>query len=401
MAIKFKCTNCGKELAVKDEFAGKQAKCPACQTIVKIPAASAAPQPAPQASAPPPPPPPPKKPVPPPVDEDLEDEPVAAPPRKKPADITEKPAARSRRDEDEDEEDERPRRRRDAIAEELSPRRRPRADDEDDDDRGRGDEDDEDSRIGPGERAGWQKARTAVQLNRIAMWLYATIWIIVLSSPFVICLLGASAISDPGGAHQAGFTLGTILGHVMRVLWLGTWVLCLIGYIFSMSTPGENGEKALGITAAALLGGQVVMTGIIIFTTQALLSGALLGPEALDMLRGLGVLALGIYLLEVGRNTVFAAYIQAVGKTLRSKKVVAGGKNILVLTPVIAIGIPLLDFLVIKLMADSGAGARGDGAAGGVTVLGIFLVTSVSFLILSLVYSKKLRVTKEIIEECC
>jgi hypothetical protein len=40
MGIKFSCTNCGSVLNVKDEYAGKSAKCPKCQTVLKIPAAS-------------------------------------------------------------------------------------------------------------------------------------------------------------------------------------------------------------------------------------------------------------------------------------------------------------------------------------------------------------------------
>ena len=38
MAIKVTCT-CGKKLTVKDEFAGRQVKCPACQTMLKLPKA--------------------------------------------------------------------------------------------------------------------------------------------------------------------------------------------------------------------------------------------------------------------------------------------------------------------------------------------------------------------------
>lgn len=38
MSIKFKCPHCQKALSVKDEFAGKRAKCSGCQKIVTIPA---------------------------------------------------------------------------------------------------------------------------------------------------------------------------------------------------------------------------------------------------------------------------------------------------------------------------------------------------------------------------
>ena len=74
--IKMKCPNpaCGKAAAVKDEFAGKRAKCPACGTIMNIPdapevapPASAVRAPASRAPAPPP------RPAPPPGEEEYED----------------------------------------------------------------------------------------------------------------------------------------------------------------------------------------------------------------------------------------------------------------------------------------------------------------------------------------
>ena len=36
MAIEFKCQNCQKTLRVADEFAGKKARCPNCQTILLV-----------------------------------------------------------------------------------------------------------------------------------------------------------------------------------------------------------------------------------------------------------------------------------------------------------------------------------------------------------------------------
>ena len=40
MAIEFKCQGCEKKLRVPDEFAGRKAKCPNCQTILQVPANS-------------------------------------------------------------------------------------------------------------------------------------------------------------------------------------------------------------------------------------------------------------------------------------------------------------------------------------------------------------------------
>jgi DNA-directed RNA polymerase subunit RPC12/RpoP len=39
MAITFTCSNCGKTLKAPEETVGKKARCPACQTIVIVPAA--------------------------------------------------------------------------------------------------------------------------------------------------------------------------------------------------------------------------------------------------------------------------------------------------------------------------------------------------------------------------
>lgn len=39
MAIQFECSDCGKSLRVKDEFAGKKLRCPECETVLKIPEA--------------------------------------------------------------------------------------------------------------------------------------------------------------------------------------------------------------------------------------------------------------------------------------------------------------------------------------------------------------------------
>ena len=40
MAIEFECQGCQKTLRVPDEFAGRKAKCPNCQTILQVPGSS-------------------------------------------------------------------------------------------------------------------------------------------------------------------------------------------------------------------------------------------------------------------------------------------------------------------------------------------------------------------------
>jgi prepilin-type processing-associated H-X9-DG protein len=46
MAITFTCNQCGKQLQVKDDYAGKRVKCPDCETVLEAPPASTGVQPA-------------------------------------------------------------------------------------------------------------------------------------------------------------------------------------------------------------------------------------------------------------------------------------------------------------------------------------------------------------------
>ena len=119
--IKFKCTQCGKEISAADEHAGRKARCPKCQAILVIPSVKAAPA---RPAAPP-------KPARPAVEDAVEDEleevvEEAPPPRKSasPAVKAGKPRREEYDDEDvqdveaveeadeEEEEEERPRKRR-------------------------------------------------------------------------------------------------------------------------------------------------------------------------------------------------------------------------------------------------------------------------------------------------
>ncbi len=43
MAIAVECAQCGKQLKVKDELAGRKGKCPQCQGVIHIPAAPGTP----------------------------------------------------------------------------------------------------------------------------------------------------------------------------------------------------------------------------------------------------------------------------------------------------------------------------------------------------------------------
>jgi uncharacterized protein YxjI len=160
MPIQFKCGNpsCGKILRVKDELAGKVAKCPGCQTTIRIPEpaanAAAAPAPAPRASAPPPMPPAPAR------RKADEVEAEAPPPKKRRRDEEydedEAPVAKKRRRVEEDDyEDEAPppkkRRREEDDEDDEAPRAKKRRRDEEDE------EDDEAPRPKKGKRPAKEK----------------------------------------------------------------------------------------------------------------------------------------------------------------------------------------------------------------------------------------------------
>lgn len=49
--MKFSCPTCGKVLNVKDEFAGKKARCPSCKEVLTVPYATEAAAPAAAANA--------------------------------------------------------------------------------------------------------------------------------------------------------------------------------------------------------------------------------------------------------------------------------------------------------------------------------------------------------------
>ena len=410
MPIKFKCSKCGHEMTVKDELAGKQGKCPACKAVLTVPAPGAASKPA--AAAPSrPAPSPPKK-----VVEEVEEDVVEAeveedePPRKKKGSITEKPAARRRKDEDEEDEDEdeeedRPKKRKRGITAKLSGSRRRRDDEEEEEEDRQDDEGDEDSGRGRTReaRAGWQKARLGVYLNQISMWIYAGVWGLMIAMFFMSCILGAALVTGGAGGASGALTILTLMSYLWYGLWLGLWVTSLIGYIFIIMTPGKNNEKALGITCTSLLGAELIVILIMIITSASILSGGLIGSNAdpRAILEGALMLMLLAFLCEVGRNTVFAAYVQAVGRTLKDRKTRESGHGLLILTPILGLSIPLIDYLVLRLMASTAPGPGGGGAGAGVMALIMFFATAGTFLFLTLFYASKLGWAKEAIEDRC
>lgn len=119
MPITFSCA-CGQQLEMADEYAGRQARCPACRAVVTVPSATApVPPPLPTAA-------PPKARL---ADPDVtDDDHGAGAASLNPLDRRNTPSGRRRRDEDDEDTDDRPRRFRrryeDDEDDDYEPRRR-------------------------------------------------------------------------------------------------------------------------------------------------------------------------------------------------------------------------------------------------------------------------------------
>jgi hypothetical protein len=391
---------------IKDEFAGIQGKCPQCKRVLTVPS-PAAPSTSPPPPASPAPLPAPVPAMPPqqevqfakvdPVQDPIAEEVFEATvekggaSRNPPPSFTERPVPARRRREDEEEEDRYSRR---------GPARR----------RGRYEEEDfkesEGPQISRAERDGWKKARVGVVLNQVTMWLYTAIWGIVLLGFFLLCTMGIGEMSNPRGREpSSALNFAVLLNHVTNVLWIGVWIVSLIGYIFAIMTPGRNGEKGLAITALAMLVAAMVLRGVLFFTSEFRFAATFRGPEILETLRGILVLTLLLYLLEVARNTIYAIYIHAVGRTLRSRRTRQTGQSLFILVPALCLSVPLIDYLLIRFVAVESAAAGpqqpGNEATAGIIVLVTFLGTVGSFLFLSIFYGVKLGRPKRTIEEFC
>jgi hypothetical protein len=305
MAIKFNCPKCKKELVVKDELAGKQGKCPACQSVLVVPAA-----PAPVTSRPAAAPAPAKKKR---VEEEEvaaevmdDDEEVAA----EVEDDDDAPRKKKKSRRDDDEEDDRPSRSK------KSSRRDD--DDDDDDDRGSSKSDKEKRRL-------WQKAGTGLFLGFIGSWTY--VGAMGLSTLALIILLIAAFA---GSLSMAGFTV--ILGYLAAALLLTSMVLNLVSAIFVMTAPGKNGEFGLGITTVSLTG------------AAALLLVLYLAAPAV----------LFIYpLVEVARHVLYALLIWAACKSRRAYDTAAQAVRMAIVVPCVYLGGGTIALIIVFTLFSS------------------------------------------------
>jgi hypothetical protein len=328
MTIKFNCPKCKKELSIKDEMAGKQGKCPGCQSMLKVPAPAAVPRPAP---------PPQKKPVEEVVAEVEEEEVVAEvedeedePPRKK-----KKPV----REDEEDEDD------RKAAITSTKRTNRPRNDEEEDEDdrpsrrsRRRDDEDEDDEdrpRYSRKEERLWLRTRTGVLLNMIGSWFYTGAWgLLFLAFVLTLVMVGAGVGGpmgfDPFSMRGAGGLL-VILSYLCFALYVVHLILWVVGPCLCISTPGRHGETGLAIVGLVL-------------TVLALLMVLL------------AFVAPGQYMiyvwpaLELGRLTLFGIFHWAVGASMRDRKASGSALKTAIVTPSSAILLGIIFWVMVSMV---------------------------------------------------
>jgi hypothetical protein len=217
MPITFSCS-CGKRLSVKDEFAGRRVKCPACGGVCTAPAAEPAFEVIEEVEAPPP---------------------VPAPRAARAVATGAKPVARTRTDDFEpaDDEDEKPRKKRrrdddDDEDEDDRPRSRRRRDDDDDEDddrprsrRRRDDDDDEDEDDRPRRKRKSRRGRVSHHSGNTGKRIGYVVGGVVL----VLIGIGIALLGWNGQGR--GATKALILGVCLVVGGLGTAFKGLLGNV--------------------------------------------------------------------------------------------------------------------------------------------------------------------------
>jgi hypothetical protein len=383
MPITFNCPQCGQQLTVKDEFAGKQGKCPGCKGVLTVPSGSA-----PTATKPAP------RPVSKPVadaevvdDEDVvdavEDEDEDEAPRKKKGGITAKPSSR-RRDEDEDEED-RPRKKRardeeeDEEEEERPRKKKARDEEEDDEDRpsrkkggksSRRDEDEEEEdeedrpKMSPKKRrAGLRKAALGAKLAMFGVWSTAAAF----GLAAILALLFASMFGSLTPPKEGLITIVGIVNYLMTLGVVAGIGLRIAGSALTITTPGKNGEIGLAIACVSTAGVAVIMVLLLLFK---FLEIPILGKTLLfiiataefDPLAGIGGGSEGggsramhgeigfavfvLPLVEVAWLTLFALYQWSAGKSFKDKDLRSKGMLMVIVAPSTCGGMGLLMLLL-------------------------------------------------------
>jgi hypothetical protein len=194
------------------------------------------------------------------------------------------------------------------------------------------------------------------------------------------CLLALSSLLVTlGAAMGVGFfwrVAGTFSWPVAG-LFLASWIVPVVGYAFTVTAPGKNGARGLGIATLAV-GGTAVLLLIFMFVqgldvrmVSHLANGSLFGGggggmsgPSLDL--G-GFLASPLFLrsgpseallyfwalCELARLCLCGLFVQAVGKSFRDSSLASSGMIVGIVAPCSFFVVNLLRYLLFELFKTS------------------------------------------------
>jgi hypothetical protein len=366
MPIQFKCPRCAKELRIPDKLAGKDGRCPSCNSVITIPGG----------------------------DDDADETPARDIPAARSKSAAPRDAIKPQKqrdladDEDIEEAEERP----DPEEEEREGTRRPakrparpRREEEEEEDDGSPEQDRKERRRK--ERARWGLARIGVLLWVIAMGFYGGSWAIrALGFTFGFCLaLGG------GKGDSAASSLVEITHYIAIGMFLANILLSMIGTGLTFTTPARHWARplaiqsfCLGIAAIMLLGALFYWLGIMDPSKMAVAqerANAEVNPLPLFLF------LIGI---ETGRTTCFAFYLKGVAESLKDSELAARALVLGILTPSFIVGLGLFDFVMLLVM-------RSMRSFESVAIL-FFIIAVVNFILLAVLaflYFRVVRSTRE------
>lgn len=396
MAIRFKCS-CGMDIAVKDELAGRQGKCPSCKKVLTVPMASQ-PAPAPVQAKPTPVAAKPKK-----VEEEIveadvmdDEEEIVEPDtveddamevevdeddapkkkKKKPArdedeeEEDERPkskkksAKKSARDEEEEEEDERP-------AKKKSAKSKKRDEDEEEEPAdAEMEEEDPTSKKGyrKRRRAACRRADLGVFLNYIGSLVYGG-GIAFGTLSLVIAVLAAKMGMGEGGG---GFF--NVLGILSAIAVIGGLATCVVGLGFCVMVPWKGAELGMGIAAAGcgLLSFIFMLVVMFKLFDGGGAAGLLLPFFALNPFSGvkaegnpllyfmaehIGAMVYILPIMEYGRLTCFGLLQWAIGDAQKDKELCSSWIMTSIIVPSSMLVASLLFMILTMVLKPTSLGA--------------------------------------------
>lgn len=287
MPITFDCPSCSRELTVKDEMAGKQGRCPACQNVLTVPAQSPPPAPVPAQAF------------------DFEED-------AQPDHISNRPQ-RPQPVHEEEEYEEAPRSsvQRDSQSTLTDP---------------------------------WHKVHMGLQCKLISIWLFiGALGVTILSMLILMSELSDSSSRSFRSSSGSSNTFHLVLLMLCGFSMIGSWVTAIGGYVPASSTPGNHGEQSLAIICLALAAMTMLMPVQIGNLGDAL---DFRGPRRLQFLFLIFTLSIVVFFPELGRFGVYGFYLRGLGKTLRNRSLESTGLLLGILFPSVNLGLFLIGIAI-------------------------------------------------------